>query len=65
MLDSGERRRNLEEAVRLLESARTISSGGEGFDKARVDGHIATALAATRAALAIANREEPAEARDP
>lgn len=71
MSDTGERRRALEEAVRLLESARMGSSSGEGFDDARVDGHITTALTAARAALAVANRDadheepsEPQEARD-
>jgi hypothetical protein len=62
--DSSERQRLLEEAVRLLEAARTGPTGGEGFDDARVDGHIATALTAARAALSVTNSdtnlEEPA-----
>lgn len=56
MANGDGRRRALEEAVRLLESVRADSEGGRGFDDARVDGHVATALTAARAALAVANR---------
>lgn len=52
-----ERRMALEEAVRLLESARGGPAGEGDFDNARLEGHLTTALTATRAALAVANRD--------
>ena len=48
--------RVLEEVVRVLESVKTDPAeiGALGFDDARLDGHVATALSAARAALSIA-----------
>lgn len=76
MANGDGRRRALEEAVRLLESVRADSEGGRGFDDARVDGYVATALTAARAAVANggaadheanceANREGPTQTLDP
>ncbi len=61
MANGTEKTRALEEAVRLLESVkvdpRWISD--LDFDEARIDGYVATALSAARAALsAITEREE-------
>ena len=57
-----EKREALEEAVRLLESVKggpPHPAGEVNFDEARIDGYVATALSAVRAALsAIAEREE-------
>ncbi len=61
MTDRAEKREALEEAVRLLESVRARQSlaGEMDFDEARIDGYVATALSAARAALsATAEREE-------
>ncbi len=61
MTDRAEKREALEEAVRLLEFVRAGQSpdGEMDFDEARIDGYVATALSAARAALsATAEREE-------
>ena len=56
MQDRSERIRVLEEVVRGLESVKADPAGigALGFDDARLDGHVATALSAARAALSIA-----------
>ncbi len=56
MQDRSERVRVLEEVVRGLESVKAdpTAIGALGFDDARLDGHVATALSAARAALSIA-----------
>lgn len=53
-----ERRERLEEAIRLLESARDVPTD---FEDARLDGHLVTALTATRAALNLASERPPLE----
>lgn len=58
-MDRGERRRILEEAVRLLESARLDAglAGESAFEDVQADSRIVTALSAARAALAMLDRE--------
>ena len=61
MVDGTEKIKALEEAVRLLESVKVDPRriGELDFDEARIDGYVATALSAARAALsAIMEREE-------
>lgn len=61
MANGTEKTRALEEAVRLLEAVKVDPRqiGELDFDEARIDGHVATALSAARAALsAAAKREE-------
>ena len=55
--------RVLEEVVRGLESVKAdpAAIGALGFDEARLDGHVATALSAARAALSIATRRDGPE----
>ena len=63
-----DKRRILEEVVRLLESVREGIGRMDkpDFDDGRVDGYVVTALSAVRAALNIAaRRQEPAEAGEP
>jgi hypothetical protein len=65
---SSEQREILKEVVRLLASARATPDHTHkpDFDDGRVDGYVVTALTAARAALSIAaQRENPAEAREP
>ena len=64
MDDRTKRIETLEEVVRGLESVRTgpATFGDLDFDDARLDGYLATALSAARAALAIAaGRDTPKE----
>ena len=65
MHDGSERVRVLEEVVRGLESVRAdpATIGALSFDDARLDGHVATALSAARAALSIATRGDGPEER--
>lgn len=60
MANATEKTRALEEAVRLLESVKVDSRqiGELDFDEARIDGHVATALSAARAALSAAVKRE-------
>ena len=55
--DRDERRRTLEEVVRLLESARTdlTTDQDPDFDDGRVDSYVVAALSAARSALNIAS----------
>jgi ATP-dependent DNA ligase len=61
-LDREERRRLLEEAVRLLGSARLDPGmvGESAFEDVQADSRVATALSAARSALALLEKE-PAE----
>ena len=56
--------RVLEEVVRGLESVKADPAeiGALGFDDARLDGHVATALSAARAALSIVAGQAPPRA---
>lgn len=60
MANATEKTRALEEAVRLLESVKVDPRqiGDLDFDEARIDGHVATALSAARAALSAAVKRE-------
>lgn len=60
--DRDEQQRTLEEAVRLLESARTgpTPDHDPDFDDGRVDSYVVAALSATRTALNIASSREDA-----
>jgi hypothetical protein len=55
--DRDERRRTLEEVVRLLESARTgpTPDHDQDFDDGRVDSYVVAALSAARSALNVAS----------
>ena len=62
MADRDEKRKNLEEVIRLLESSRTgpTPSYDPDFDDGRVDSYVVAALSAARSALNVASgREEP------
>ena len=62
MADRDERRRTLEEVVRLLASARSgpTPDHDPDFDDGRVDSYVVAALSAARSALIVASgREEP------
>lgn len=50
-----ERRKTLEEVVRLLESARTGPNPDHDFDDGRVDSYVVAALSAARSALNVAS----------
>lgn len=68
MADRDERRRTLEEVVRLLESARTgpTPDHDQDFDDGRVDSYVVAALSAAKSALNIASgREDAADSADP
>ena len=68
MVDRDERRRTLEEVVRLLESARTGLSPDHDpdFDDGRVDSYVVAALSAARSALNVASgRADAAEMSGP
>ena len=60
MANRTEKTRALEEAVRLLESVKVDPRqiGELDFEGARIDGHVATALSAARAALSAAVKRE-------
>jgi hypothetical protein len=63
-----ERRRTLEEVVRLLESARTgpTPDHDPDFDDGRVDSYVVAALSAARSALNVASeRADAAEMSGP
>jgi len=66
--DRDERRRTLEEVVRLLESARTgpTPDHDPDFDDGRVDSYVVAALSAARSALNVASeRTDAAEMSGP
>ncbi len=68
MADRDEKRRTLEEVVRLLESARTgpTTDHDPDFDDGRVDSYVVAALSAARSALNVASgRGDAAEMSDP
>ncbi len=61
-----ERRKTLEEVVRLLESARTGPNPDHDFDDGRVDSYVVAALSAARSALNVASgREDSADSAGP
>ena len=62
MADRDERRRTLEEVVRLLESAKTgpTPDHDQDFDDGRVDSYVVAALSAAKRALNIASGREDA-----
>ena len=68
MANRDERRRTLEEVVRLLESARTgpTPDHDPDFDDGRVDSYVVAALSAARSALNVASeRTDAAEMSGP